>query len=317
MVMTRGGERDPADPRSTSRGRAFLGALPRAVWVFGPIALLAGLSLLGPPAYRAWRDRDRSTPLAGRARFSLRLEAEREFARREGEDMVARIEAGGASASLRHQDVQTIELDVDAASSVVDVTAAIAPHALSFHLLGPGFPPEGEMPPLPSKLRWSRLGQVQSNPPSVILGGCDAARDYATQPVSMCLVAVEDLHSDDPDSDQPLCRVLCLDPEPVLRGHDIDSITMAEVSDEPVVLMTFTSAGATRLGQASAERIGSVMAVVVDGEIVTLPTITSRLGARLQIVPGLYDAEHGVELWRMLADGGLFSPWRLVDARTE
>jgi preprotein translocase subunit SecD len=81
---------------------------------------------------------------------------------------------------------------------------------------------------------------------------------------------------------------LRLEPEVMLNAADIESATVAERDNgrDWVVSIRFTEAGSEKLAKLTGENLGRQLAVVVDGEVVTSPTIRSQIKRSAEITGG-------------------------------
>jgi preprotein translocase subunit SecD len=97
-------------------------------------------------------------------------------------------------------------------------------------------------------------------------------------------------------------RVLYLQPQAVLTTPDIASAALGAdpFAASPVVELTLTPTGRDRLAHATTDHVGEILAVLIDGTLVTAPIIREPiLGGRVQI-SGLMTAAEATDLAHLL-----------------
>ncbi len=93
------------------------------------------------------------------------------------------------------------------------------------------------------------------------------------------------------------------------------SASIDAVTGENVLLLEFDETGGRQLAELSAAHVGQRMAVILDGEIVTAPTIEEPIvGGQLQL-GGNFTAESANELAIALRAGALPSAFKIVEER--
>lgn len=95
---------------------------------------------------------------------------------------------------------------------------------------------------------------------------------------------------EEPDPDARICQVLAtgdsisLDPDPLLRLAHFDTARVAPGSD--FVTVTLTDRGAEQLADVTGANIGRQLAVVVDDQVLAMPTIRDEIDSgRLDLMP--------------------------------
>ncbi|MCP5432102.1 MAG: protein translocase subunit SecD [Alphaproteobacteria bacterium] len=87
-------------------------------------------------------------------------------------------------------------------------------------------------------------------------------------------------------------------------------------TSEPIVTFQFDTQGARIFGDLSSQNVGKRFAIVLDGEIISAPTIREAiLGGRGQI-SGNFTVESANELAILLRSGALPAPMKVVEQRT-
>ena len=84
----------------------------------------------------------------------------------------------------------------------------------------------------------------------------------------------------------------------------------------PVVSFRFDSTGARRFGTATAENVGRRMAVVLDGEVITAPTIQDAILGGNGIITGQFTVTEANDLSLLLRAGALPAPLTVLEERT-
>jgi preprotein translocase subunit SecD len=73
------------------------------------------------------------------------------------------------------------------------------------------------------------------------------------------------------------------DLETIISNQDIESVIVQQADRGPVVEVTLTDAAATRLSAYSRDHTGTMLAIVLDGTVVSAPVITSPLSSPIWI----------------------------------
>jgi preprotein translocase subunit SecD len=78
-----------------------------------------------------------------------------------------------------------------------------------------------------------------------------------------------------------------------LTAADVASaaVTTDPVSKDPVVEVVFTDAGAKKMAKLTEEHTGKLLAVVLDGKVLTAPVIRAKISARAAITGKFTEAE--------------------------
>jgi preprotein translocase subunit SecD len=87
------------------------------------------------------------------------------------------------------------------------------------------------------------------------------------------------------------------------------------VTHEPVIVLNFDAKGAQQFAAMTRENIGNSIAIVVDGKLLSAPTINEPiLGGAVQI-SGSFTQESAEQLAIALRSGALPTPFRLIEER--
>lgn len=99
-----------------------------------------------------------------------------------------------------------------------------------------------------------------------------------------------------------------------------ESLTDARSSLDPrygwIVNFTFNSEGATRFGKLTGDNVGKQLAIVLDGNVASAPTLQSRIGGGRGMIHGRFDAQSAGDLAVILRAGSLPIPMRIEEERT-
>jgi preprotein translocase subunit SecD len=106
----------------------------------------------------------------------------------------------------------------------------------------------------------------------------------------------------------------------VLTGDYISSATASfDQNQQPAVSIDLNGDGGRRMRDATSERVGKKMAIVLfekgKPEVLSVATIQSELGSRFQIT-GMGNAENSAELALLLRSGALSAPMEVIEERT-
>jgi preprotein translocase subunit SecD len=106
----------------------------------------------------------------------------------------------------------------------------------------------------------------------------------------------------------------------VLTGDYISSATSSmDQNNQPAVSIDLNGDGGRRMRDATRERVGKKMAIVLKEkgkpEVLSVATIQSELGSRFQIT-GMGNAENSNELALLLRSGALAAPMEVIEERT-
>ncbi|NEX61426.1 protein translocase subunit SecD [Noviherbaspirillum galbum] len=108
--------------------------------------------------------------------------------------------------------------------------------------------------------------------------------------------------------------------DPIITGDYISSATASfDQNQQPSVSIDLNGDGGRKMRDATRERIGKLMAIVLfekgKGEVLTVATIRDELGSRFQIT-GMGTSEAATDLALLLRAGSLAAPMEIVEERT-
>ncbi len=87
-------------------------------------------------------------------------------------------------------------------------------------------------------------------------------------------------------------------------------------TNEPAVSITFDSVGAERFARLTTENVGQQFAIILDGEVLSAPTIQEAILGGTSQISGGFTLERAVELSRALASGALPVDLTVIEERT-
>jgi preprotein translocase subunit SecD len=108
--------------------------------------------------------------------------------------------------------------------------------------------------------------------------------------------------------------------DPIITGEYISSAAASfDQNQQPSVSITLNGDGGRRMREATRNRIGKLMAIVLfekgKGEVLTVATIQDELGSRFQIT-GMGSTEAANDLALLLRAGSLAAPMEIIEERT-
>jgi preprotein translocase subunit SecD/SecD/SecF fusion protein len=99
-----------------------------------------------------------------------------------------------------------------------------------------------------------------------------------------------------------------------------ENLTKAEVSADqsgrPAIGFRFDGQGARRFGEATAANIGKPFAIILDGKVISAPTINSAILGGSGIIEGNFTIASASELVNLLNGGALPAPLKVEERRT-
>lgn len=98
-----------------------------------------------------------------------------------------------------------------------------------------------------------------------------------------------------------------------------ESLTDAQVSFQdgaPVVSFKFDTMGGRKFGEVTKNNIGRQLAIVLDNEVISAPTIQSAIMGGSGVITGNFTSESANELAMLLRSGALPAPLEVLEERT-
>lgn len=120
-----------------------------------------------------------------------------------------------------------------------------------------------------------------------------------------------------PDVDNPDTGYI-VDRRALVTGEQLDDAQPGFDSQtgEPVVNFRFNNAGARKFGKATSENVGRPFAVVLDGEVITAPTIREAILGGSGQISGSFSVESAQQLAILLRAGALPASINVLEQRT-
>ncbi len=108
-----------------------------------------------------------------------------------------------------------------------------------------------------------------------------------------------------------------LEAAPVVTGEDlVDAQPSFDQNGRPGVNFRFNPSGGRRFGDYTADNIGSPFAIVLDGEVISAPTIQSHISGGSGIITGNFSVEESTNLAVLLRAGALPAGLEFLEERT-
>ncbi|MCF3596086.1 protein translocase subunit SecD [Rhodobacteraceae bacterium LMO-12] len=108
-----------------------------------------------------------------------------------------------------------------------------------------------------------------------------------------------------------------LESAPVVTGEDlVDAQPSFDQNGQPAVTFRFDASGGRRFGDYTANNIGNPFAIVLDGEVISAPTIQAHISGGSGIITGRFSLEESTELAVLLRAGALPAGLDFLEERT-
>jgi len=108
-----------------------------------------------------------------------------------------------------------------------------------------------------------------------------------------------------------------LEQAPVVTGEElVDAQPAFDQNGRPAVNFRFNPAGARKFGDYTAANIGNPFAIVLDGEVISAPTIQSHIPGGSGIITGNFSVEESTQLAVLLRAGALPAGLEFLEERT-
>jgi preprotein translocase subunit SecD len=102
-----------------------------------------------------------------------------------------------------------------------------------------------------------------------------------------------------------------------MRGDQLEDarVTFDQTRADRQVSFTWTADGGRQFGALTEKNIRQLLAIVIDGNVVSAPTIQSRI-SRQGVITGNFSADEASDLAVVLRSGALPIPTRIEEERT-
>ncbi len=109
-----------------------------------------------------------------------------------------------------------------------------------------------------------------------------------------------------------------LEDEPLITGADLANARqeISPQSSRPVVSFRLNSRGAVRFGDVTAANVGRPFAIVLDGEVISAPTIQEAITGGSGQISGNFTVSTADDLAILLRSGSLEAPLTILEERT-
>ena len=109
-----------------------------------------------------------------------------------------------------------------------------------------------------------------------------------------------------------------LEDEPLLTGSDLANAqqSFSAQTNRPVVTFRLNSRGAVRFGEVTSNNVGRPFAIVLDGNVISAPTINEPITGGAGEISGRFTVSSADDLALLLRSGSLEAPLTILEERT-
>lgn len=111
-------------------------------------------------------------------------------------------------------------------------------------------------------------------------------------------------------------ETLVIGRKPVVGGEDLVDASVSYQEGQPVVSFKFNSHGGRLFGEATKNNIGERLAIVLDNEVISAPTIQSAIMGGSGVITGNFSVKSANDLALLLRSGALPAPLQVLEERT-
>ena len=104
--------------------------------------------------------------------------------------------------------------------------------------------------------------------------------------------------------------------KPAVGGETLTDAGVSFQEGAPAVSFKFNNLGAKKFGEVTKNNIGEQLAIVLDDEVISAPTIQSAITGGSGVITGNYTSESAQELALLLRSGALPAPLNILEERT-
>lgn len=104
--------------------------------------------------------------------------------------------------------------------------------------------------------------------------------------------------------------------KPVVSGENLTDAQVQFQDGAPVVSFKFDTIGGKKFGEATKANVGSQLAIVLDNEILSAPTIQTAITGGSGVITGNFSTKSAGELALLLRSGALPAPLEVLEERT-
>ena len=111
-------------------------------------------------------------------------------------------------------------------------------------------------------------------------------------------------------------ETLVIGRKPVVGGEDLVDASVSYQEGQPVVSFKFNSHGGRLFGEATKNNIGERLAIVLDNEVISAPTIQGAILGGSGVITGSFTVKSANDLALLLRSGALPAPLEVLEERT-
>jgi len=111
-------------------------------------------------------------------------------------------------------------------------------------------------------------------------------------------------------------RTYLIDREVALSGDLLTDANPTYHESQPAVSFRFNEAGTKKFAKLTAENIGKIFAIVLDGKVITAPRINGAINQGSGVISGSFTTQEANELALLLRAGALPAPLKIVEERS-
>lgn len=104
--------------------------------------------------------------------------------------------------------------------------------------------------------------------------------------------------------------------KPAVGGESLTDAQVAYQDGQPVVSFKFNTIGGKKFGEVTKNNIGERLAIVLDNEVISAPTIQSAILGGSGVITGNFDVKSANDLALLLRSGALPAPLEVLEERT-
>ena len=108
-----------------------------------------------------------------------------------------------------------------------------------------------------------------------------------------------------------------LEKSPAVTGEElVDAQPTFDQNGQPAVSFRFNPGGARKFGNYTANNVGALFAIVLDGEVISAPQIREAITGGSGTISGNFSFQEATDLALLLRSGALPTPLSIVEERT-
>jgi len=111
-------------------------------------------------------------------------------------------------------------------------------------------------------------------------------------------------------------ETLVINRKPVVGGENLVDASAGFSEGQAVVHFKFNTIGGKRFGEATKNNVGGRLAIVLDNEVISAPTINSAILGGSGVISGNFTIESANQLAMLLRSGALPAPLEVLEERT-